>query len=139
MGAWGAGAFDNDDAADWESEFADAYEAAGLTLIMDALAAAAEADGSDYLEAPAGSRAVAAAEVVVWINGHSIPESAYNQRLRDWIARTGPRPDGDLTDLARRAVERVASKNSELAELWGESGTPSWLSVIDELRVALDR
>jgi hypothetical protein len=139
MGAWGAGAFDNDDAADWESEFADAYEAAGLTLIMDALAAAAEAAGSDYLEAPEGSRAVAAAEAVVWINGQAIPESAYNQRLRDWIARTGPRPDAGLTDLARRAVERVASKNSELAELWGESGTPSWRSGIEELLAALTR
>jgi hypothetical protein len=139
MGAWDTGAFDNDDAADWDLEFEDADEATGLKLIAHALAAAAGADGSEYLEAPEGSRAVAAAAAVVWINGHDSSESAYNQKVRDWIARTGPGSDALLTDLAHRAVRRVASQNSELAELWDEPGTTSWRSAIDELQGALGR
>ena len=139
MGAWGTGAFDNDDAADWDQEFEDADQAIGLRLIADALGVAAAADGSDYLEAPEGSRAVAAAEAVVWVNGHASGEPAYNQTARDWIARTGPSSDARLTDLARRAVRRVASENSELAELWDESETTSRRSAIDELQGALDR
>jgi len=139
VSAWGAGAFDNDDAADWDLDFENADQATGLKLIADALTAAAQADSSIYLDAPDGSRAVAAAEAVASINKQLLDESAYNQRVRQWITRTGPGPEARLTELARRAVQRVTSQNSELAQLWDESGPSSWRSTIDELRAALDR
>jgi len=62
MGAWGEGAFDNDDAADWSWEFENADLTAGLQLITDALSAAAQADDAAYLDERDGALAVAAAE-----------------------------------------------------------------------------
>jgi Domain of unknown function (DUF4259) len=139
MGAWGEGAFDNDTAADWSWEFENADLAAGLRLITDALSAIAQADdAATYLDAEDGTRAVAAAELVVSINSQPIAESPYNETARHWIARVHPGSDPSLTDLARRAVSRVTTDNSELAQLWDETGSSSWRSAMSELRDKLE-
>ena len=139
MGAWGERAFDNDTAADWSWEFENADLAAGLRLITDALSAAAGADGAAaYLDADDGTRAVAAAELVASINGQPIAESPYNETARQWIARVHPSSDPSLTNLARRAVSRVTAENSELAQLWDETGSSSWRSAMSELQGKLD-
>ena len=138
MGAWGAGAFDNDDAADWSWEFENADHDAGLRLVTDALSAAVQASGSAYLDATDGARAIAAAEVVASINGQPIDESPYNETVRQWINRTRPATGAALTDLARQAVDRVTMpQNSELAQLWGEAASSSWPSVMAELRTKI--
>jgi hypothetical protein len=54
MGAWGAGAFDNDDALDWLSELGDSPDFALGRAALDVTAL-------EYLEAPEGSAALAAA------------------------------------------------------------------------------
>jgi hypothetical protein len=137
MGAWGEGAFDNDIAADWAWEFETADLEGGLRLITDALAAAAQTGDAAYLDARAGTVAVAAAELVASIDGSPIDESAYNETACQWIARARPASDADLTKLARRALSRVTGQRSELADLWDEADS-SWRSVIGELRVKLD-
>lgn len=134
MGAWGQGAFDNDDAADWSWEFETADLAAGLRLITDALTVVAQADDGTYLQVDDGSRAVAAAALVASINGRPIDESPYNETARQWIARVRPSTDAVLTDLARQAVIRAAGPNSELTQLWGEAESSSWRSGMDKLR-----
>lgn len=140
MGAWGAGAFDNDDAADWSLEFEGADQDAGLRLVTDALSAAAQAAGAAYLDVVDGSRAIAAAEVVASINGQPIDGSPYSETVREWINRARPATSAALTDLARQAVNRVtAAQNSEVAQLWGEAQSSSWDSVMAELRAKLDR
>lgn len=139
MGAWGASAFDNDDAADWAWEFESADLAAGLRLIADALSAAAQTGEAAYLDATAGEVAVAAAALVASINEQPIDESPYNHEPRQWIARTRPDSDAAMTGLARQAVARVTGQNSELAQLWDESGSPSWRTAMTELRATLDR
>jgi hypothetical protein len=63
MGAWGAGAFDNDDALDWLSELVDSPDFALGRAVLDVTAL-------EYLEAPEGSAALAAAEVVAAARGH---------------------------------------------------------------------
>src|SRR5450631_3515520 len=108
MGAWGVGAFENDTAADWDLEFETADMAAGLRLITDALALAAQADDSSAcLDGDDGVRAVAAAELVALIKGQPIDESPFNERARRWIARVHPSSDPSLTSLAHQAVSRV--------------------------------
>jgi hypothetical protein len=120
-------------------EFGSADLAAGLRLIADALSAAARAGEAAYLDAAAGELAVAAATVVVSINGQPIDESPYNEEPGQWIARTRPDSDAAMTGLARQAVVRVTGPNSELAQLWDESGSPSWRTSMTELRATLDR
>jgi hypothetical protein len=139
MGTWGTGAFDNDDAADWSWGFENADQAAGLRLITEALSAAAQLDGAAYLDVSDGACAVAAAEVVASINGQPIDESAYNETVRQWITRTRPGTDAALTVLARQALDQVASQNSELSQLWSESGSGEWHSALAALQARLDR
>jgi hypothetical protein len=109
-----------------------------LRLIADALSTAAQADDAAYLDLREGALAVAAAELVASINGQPIDESPYNETARQWIARVHPSTGVALTNLARQAIFRVTSQNSELEQLWDEAGSSSWRSAMDGLRDKLD-
>jgi hypothetical protein len=60
VGAWGARAFENDDAMDWVYVLEEAQD---TTLVAEALEKVAESV-DDYLEAPECNEALAAAEVI---------------------------------------------------------------------------
>lgn len=133
MGAWGAGTFDNDDAADWADEL---MGAADLTPAREALAATMDSDG--WLEIPEGARAVAAAAAVAAsFDGdvRGLPEN-----VAEWLEY---HPDaGTLADarLAIDALERVASVDSELREVWLEAANgPAWVEEIARLAYRLTR
>lgn len=133
MGAWGTGVFDNDDASDWVYELL-AY--ADLTPAREALAATMDSGG--WLETPEGARAVAAAAVVAaGFDGHlqGLPEE-----LVDWLEYhpdAGTRADARL---ALDALERVASTDSELREVWLEAPEgPAWVEQIARLGYRLGR
>jgi hypothetical protein len=127
MGAWGSGTFDNDDASDW------LYALEGTTdhsLLESALRAAAPPTG--YLEAPACSEALAAAEVVAALRGW--PHSALPPEASRWISSHGGVPATALTELARQAVDRI-EQDSELRELWSGSDEQAvWLHSLADLR-----
>ncbi len=130
MGAWGAGPFDNDDAGDWAYDFEGADGAEGLRILGEAL----DVGGDEYLEAPDGAIAVAAATVVTWLQEpSSIPESAYGEDAAAWVRSAGVTPSDELRSAARRALDRVRSDESELAELWTEADDDSWRASVDEL------
>jgi Domain of unknown function (DUF4259) len=129
MGAWGAGAFDNDDALDWVG----ALEERGDAAIRDALAAVAAAGEDDDVESGAAAEALAASEVVAALSGHAadgVPEAA-----RAWVEGRGV-PPHDLVELALRAAARV-ERSSELRELWEEAGADDWVSAVRDLRFRL--
>lgn len=133
MGAWGAGTFDNDDAADWADEL---MGAADLTPAREALAATMDSDG--WLEIPECARAVAAAAAVAAsFDGdvRGLPEN-----VAEWLEY---HPDaGTLADarLAIDALERVASVDSELREVWLEAANgPAWVEEIARLAYRLTR
>lgn len=133
MGAWGAGPFDNDDAGDWAYDFEGADAPEGLRLLAEALDV-----GDDYLEAPEGTVAVAAAAVVTWLQDPaSIPESAYGEDAAEWVRSAGVAPTGELRAAARHALDRVRSDESELAELWAEGDGDAWRASIEELSTRL--
>lgn len=128
MGTWDATAFGNDAAADFA---ADLVEAGDIARIAEALRAAA--DTEDYLEAPESQQALAAAEIVAAMTGRAtgdLPED-----VASWAVERGP-ADADLTALARRAVERIAS-DSELKELWEEADASEWKAQVSDLRERL--
>lgn len=127
MGAWGTGPFDNDDAADWVYEL---LLSADLTPAREALAATMDSGG--WLETPEGARAVAAAAAVAaGFDGHleGVPDE-----LVDWLEYhpdAGTRADARL---ALDALERVASTDSELREVWLDSAEgPAWVEGIARL------
>ncbi len=91
----------------------------GLQLLADALDVG---DPGEFVEGPDGSIAVAAAEVLSWmIDPGAIPSSPYGEDPAAWVRATDRRPDDQLIAAALRALDRVRSDHSELAELWAES------------------
>ncbi len=137
MGAWGEGAFDNDDAADWSGEFEGADGDTGLEVVRSGLQAAAKTSGDDYLDSFDGAIAVAAAEIVAAMHGINVQESAYNEEALGWLATTNPPADDETVRLAVMALERVAAPQSELADVWDEAGDPSWRQAVDNRLASL--
>lgn len=114
MGTWGAGPYDNDDAADFTNDMDDASESQRVATIRAALATAVENDA--YLDLDEGAPAVAAAALVAFRlpDGEQFAPNAYGPQAP--IPELPP----DLIPLAISAVERVLGENSELAALWSE-------------------
>jgi hypothetical protein len=136
MGTWGEGAFENDTAADWAWGFSDADQAAGITLIEEALSQAAQTPAASYLDAREGEQAVAAAELVAYIADQPTDETAYNRTTFEWADRVDAAAAPQLLSLALRALARVTSDDSELADLWDESPS-KWRALIAELTAKL--
>jgi len=58
-------------------------------------------------------------------------------QIPDWMGRFEGAPSAEMTDLARRAVERVRL-NSELKDLWLEAeGLNEWSAVLRDLEARL--
>jgi hypothetical protein len=125
MGAWEAGAFENDTAMDWVADL----ERVGAQAVRTALSVAA--DG--FLEAPEGEEAVAAAEVVASALGELGPNLP--QDVRRWIAANAGQLSAEDVTLARGAMKRVVSEDSELKELWiDDAGDDDWPKAMEDLQ-----
>lgn len=117
-GAWGPGSFENDDALDW---VIDCVRSNGPDLVAGALNQAVSAR---YLEAPEGSFAVAAAEVVAAARGK--PTEKLPIELRSWLRKQPAGGIAKLGPLAIQAMERTGTaQSSELADLWRQSSSYS--------------
>ena len=115
-GAWDMGSFDNDDALDWVYELESTSD---LSAIITALTAVASNDS--YIQAPTGSVAIAAAEVVAALRGNAHPQLP--PEIVAWIDGRSLAKDDELVSLAKKAIAAVQHPTkSELAQLWGESG-----------------
>jgi hypothetical protein len=133
MGTWGAGPFDNDDAADFAGELDDAPAQARIEMIGAVLERVADPtdDDSRLSDAP---RAVAAAALVAAQCPGGVPvDPNYGPRT------PMPQFPAYLRDLAINALDRVISKPTWLAEAWNESPSgPEWRRTISDLRIFLD-
>ncbi|WP_131737093.1 DUF4259 domain-containing protein [Actinomadura roseirufa] len=130
MGTWDTGPFDNDTAADFSGQLdaldEDERPAAIRGAFQDVLA---ETDYLDYYEATIA--VAAAALVAAQCPGGKPTDEVYG-------------PDGsipplstDLRPLAVRALDRITAEDSELHELWEETGAEGWLAEIEALRTIL--
>ena len=134
MGAWGPGPFDNDDASDWAFEFEGLDESAGLNVVTAALEGF---NPGEYLESPEGANAVAAAAVVAWMRDPSkISDTPYGDSAAMWV-RAGAQPTDELIAAALAALDHVRSDESELAELWAESGDAAWRESLIDIETRL--
>jgi hypothetical protein len=132
MGAWGFRIFENDDAADFVADF----ENNGSIAVARALDGACA--GQEYIEAPDGSVALAAAAVVAGATGRSEflsePAATALRSVSDWQALSG------LKGKAVQAVDCVSRPNSELMDLWAEAApadAAGFKEELDRLRAAL--
>jgi Domain of unknown function (DUF4259) len=131
MGSWDVGHFDNDTAADFAYRLDEAAEGEGEALIRSALATAVQTAGC--LEDYEGVVAVASAAVVAaQCPGGEPADGSYGPR------KPPPGLPADLRILAARALDRVLGPESELAELWGETGeNERWRQGIRRLQEVL--
>jgi hypothetical protein len=129
VGGWGTGSFENDDAVDWLSRLA-AIGPADLAKIFTQAV-----DDPTYLEAPAASVVVVAAEVLAALNGspvHSVPAV-----IEEWLKKYPRISTSELNTLAVRALERVR-RDSELKDLWMEAdGLNDWTAALRDLQARL--
>ena len=134
MGAWGPDSFENDDAADWIADFCDAPDQA---LVVNTLAAVANMDSNEYLEAPDCSVGIAAAEIVATLK--RAPNTNLTDDINSCLSSLEFNAVPSLVTLALKAIERIRS-NSELKELWDESETPEeWYVALNGLEERLRR
>lgn len=113
MGAWGAGAFDNDDALDFVSEIASLAD-------LEAQLTAAGTEGE--IEADHAARILVAGECVAAMRGHR------HKSMPDDLAKTVlgfGKPSMDLLETMHNNVSAVIAR-SELTELWAEEGSGEW-------------
>jgi Domain of unknown function (DUF4259) len=129
MGAWGAGVFENDTALDW----LDALERTGAAAVNAALRSLPDA-AAGYVDADQASDALAAAEIVAASRGH--PAAELPGEAADWVQAHGPSVPYDLTEVAVDAVARIRT-DSELRDLWEESGADEWYAALDDLLARL--
>ena len=133
MGAWGSGSFENDDARDF---LADATGSGDLSLIREVLDNVLTS--TEYVEAPDASQAIVAAEMIAAALGRPSLAVLAEDEVSRWLALARPTVDGELAADAREALTRILAPNSELRELWQESGDfPEWQAAVTELRQQL--
>lgn len=131
MGVWGVDSFENDDSADWISEF---ITQPSITAVIDTLTLAAEAGIDDYLELAEDAAVLAAAEVIAALNHQPSPDLP--EEIAEWVS-TQNEIDPDLIELALQAIARVKT-NSELQDLWQNSTSlDEWLAAVSNLEERL--
>ena len=125
MGAWGHSAFENDDALDWVAEL----EVAADTSILMASFEAVLGTDKDYIEIPEASITISAAEVVAALLGQADPSLPLE--VQTWVAGQ-ENVDVKVFEQARSAVNRVL-KDSELKDVWEDSGSDDWKMGVEAL------
>ncbi|MEU4201686.1 DUF4259 domain-containing protein [Streptomyces sp. NPDC026294] len=132
MGTWGTGLFDNDGAADLLDDLIAMPEDRRLGALRGVLSSAAAE--RDYLEAPEGQMAVAAAALIAAARAGGTPPAGPVPAP----GLTVPEPPRRLAVLAAHALDRVLAPDSELAELWDASdGGREWPAHLSRLRAEL--
>jgi hypothetical protein len=131
MAGWGTGSFENEDATGWLAELSTVSPDELTQILFHA------ADDPGYLEAPAASVAVAAAEVVAVLKGSS-GAGVLPPAVAEWTKNNTTALTPEVKALAIRALERVR-KNSELRDLWLEAeGLNDWTTALQDLRNRLE-
>ena len=128
MGAWGAGAFENDTALDWTY---DLEKSSDHKFLLETLGAGlALCESGEEIDADTACLVLAAAEVLGALNGNeggNIPDN-----VRNWAAGK-ERVSASVMANASLAVKKVREK-SELKDLWEEGdGGEEWFAEVDAL------
>ena len=129
MSAWSSGPFDNDDAVDLMIELEDTPSWDVVRAVFAEVLA-----NPDYVELPQGARAYAAAALLTVAIGKSdVSAQDYHMTLDAMGA-----PPADLADLAKAALKRISTGDSEIRELYLDSGSyAAWTQIVAAIERAL--
>ena len=134
MGVWGAGSFENDEAADWIADFCEDPDEG---LLLNTFTTITEMEKDGYLEASDCSACIAAAEVVAALKG--APHPNISSELKECVANLEMRVDRKKIDYALKALA-VIKMDSELKELWDESqDSADWYAAMGDLETRLKK
>ncbi len=120
MGAWSGEPFGNDTALDWAFELADSSD---WDVVADALTEATNA-GID-VDQDVACNAIAAAEVVARGLGHPTQDDDSMEDIAAFVTRAGA-PSAELVQLALAGLTAATAPDTELSDLWVESGETEW-------------
>ncbi len=137
MGAWGAGAFENDIALDWVAETAD-LGAVGVTASIECAVWPPVAGVLEPDPVEQGASIIAACEAIAMALG--APGPVPDDVRRDLAPRLeGLAGTKGLADLALRGLALASDEGSALADLWGEDPETlsEWNAAVDDLRARL--
>ncbi len=118
MGAWGALAFDNDDANDW----AYGLEEVNDLSYVNAAFQEVESSRGGYLEQGVACNALAACEVLARLGARPGYTNAYTEKVDLWVAAHKITPPAETIRRGLAAMDRILGDDSELRELWEEAG-----------------
>lgn len=139
MGAWGIKNFENDDAQDFAYDVMEE----GKSKIKDALLKINKSNHS-FIDATESQEALAAAEIIAAAKNN--PAKDLPEDMKDWLNKNDVltykkflfRKSVNLVQLAEEAIHKIL-ENSELKELWEESGEfEEWKAVQDDIIARLN-
>ncbi len=134
MGAWSYEPFGNDDACDWASQLGRSHDLTLIEITLDVVLAV----GSEYLEAPEASEAIAAADAIARLRGRFGQRDSYSELVDAWAREVKVQPSEALMTKATRVLDRIISEPSELLELWQESDEGEmWLAAVRALKARI--
>jgi hypothetical protein len=134
MGTWSHEPFGNDAACDWAYDLAAQKDYA---MVEQAVQRVLD-NGDEYLDADLAVEAVAASEVLAKALGRSTQSDAYTESVDSWINSISAKPTANLLAKAQEALARILGADSELRELWEDSGEfESWESSVKALQSAI--
>ncbi|MEU5216351.1 DUF4259 domain-containing protein [Streptomyces sp. NPDC020807] len=132
MGTWDIGPFDNDAAADFSWRVDEAPAERRAEVLRAAFQEVVGTGEDAYLDSDYAAQAVAAAALVAaGCPGGEAVATSYGPK------QPLPELPAALRPLAVAALDRTLGPESELLELWEESGDDTWAAGIRKLRAVL--
>lgn len=131
MGAWDHSNFGNDAAHDFVIEVTEQ----GMEKIIHAIRTAAECPEDESLDSDEANEALAAIEFIAAAKGKMAED--FPENAEDWLAgkNVSEITSADVISVSEKALARIKAGNSDLKELWQESGHfNDWIKVVDNLQ-----
>lgn len=133
MGAWGFGAFENDDALDFLGDLQDAGSWKGASAEIQQIAA--EMAGGEYIEAPDACVLLAAGALAAHQRGR--PVAAWNGESP--LDAYPTCPDKVINFIAAALPRAIRGPESELRELWRDTDDfKDWVKESEAILEALN-
>lgn len=129
MGAWGHEIFDNDFACNWQERLLAGDD---IAPIRDALQSVI--DSEDRVAEESACRALAACEALAHLRGRPGLQEAPLDALSAWVNQHKDMPTDPLVPLAKQALQRIASDECELKQVWRETDQfDLWLATVEDV------
>jgi 7-cyano-7-deazaguanine synthase in queuosine biosynthesis len=132
MGAWGFGAFENDDAIDFMADLQDAGSWKGASAEIQQIAA--DVKDGEFIEAPDACVLLAAAALAAHQQGRPVAAWSGESSLDAYPTC----PDKVINTIAAALPRAIRGPDSELRELWQDTDDyKDWIKECEAILAAL--